>query len=460
MAPVSPSKLLGENRPQVTTNLPGERDEAVHYLRDLLRIDTTNPPGGELAACEYLAAVLATEGIGSQILQPEPGRGNLVARIVGDGRAGPLLLMSHLDVVPAEGENWKHPPFGAEVAEGYIYGRGALDTKQLVAMELMTMLLLRRHHVPLRRDVIFMANADEEAGGRMGAGWIVKEHPDLIRSDYAINEGGGFGSEVMGRRIYGIQTAEKGTARFRLRAHGRPGHGSMPHRDNAVLKLAAGLQKLGEASLPTHVVPTARLKIEGLAGVLNGKVGSSLRTLMESKNGTETLNRLPLDQSMRSMLYAMLHNTVTPTMLHAGTKINVIPSVAEASVDARLLPGQTKESFLRELQPFLDPGLEIEFLANPTPGIEFEPASPLFDAMRKVLVRHDPGAVVLPELNSGATDARHVTKLGTKVYGFCPMFDGDNELQRVHGHDERISIDNVGYGTRVLFEVVSEFARG
>jgi acetylornithine deacetylase/succinyl-diaminopimelate desuccinylase-like protein len=437
-----------------------ERDEAVRYLRDLLRINTANPPGNELPACEFLAGVLAAQGIESVILEPQPGRGNLVTRLRGDGRAAPLLLMAHVDVVPVEPENWHFPPFGAEISGGYLYGRGALDTKQLVAMELMVMLLLKRNQVPLARDVIFMASADEESGGRCGAGWMVKEHADLIRSEFAINEGGGFGSEILGKRIYSVQTAEKGTARFTLRARGRPGHGSMPHHDNAVLKLAAGLQRLGDAALPSHVVPTARLKIEGLAQILDGKVGSALRTLVDSRNGNESLNKLPLDEGMRTLLYAILHNTVTPTMLQAGTKINVIPSTAEAKVDARLLPGQTKETFLKELQAVLDRGLEIEFQDHVTPGIEFEPASPLYDTIKSVLRRHDPEATVLPDLNTGATDARHIHKLGAKVYGFCPMFDVDDEMQRVHGHDERISLDNVGFGTRVLYEVVSEFAHG
>jgi acetylornithine deacetylase/succinyl-diaminopimelate desuccinylase-like protein len=436
------------------------RDEAVGYLRDLLRFNTTNPPGNELPACGFLASVLSDEGIEHVILESQPGRGNIVARLKGDGRAGPLLLMAHLDVVPAEPDCWTRPPFSAQISNGYLYGRGALDTKQLVAMELMVMLLLKRNRVPLARDVIFMANADEEAGGRLGAGWMVKEHADLINAEYAINEGGGFGSEILGKRIYGVQTGEKGTARFTLRARGKPGHGSMPHRDNAILKLAAGLQRLGDAILPAHVVPTTRLKIEGLAQALDGQVGSSLRGLLYARDANGSLAKITMDDSMRSMLNAMLHNTVTPTMLTAGSKINVIPSTAEARIDARLLPGQTKETLLKELKSVLNHNLEIEFHEHSTTGIEFDPASPLFDTIKSVLRRHDPEAIVLPELNVGATDARHLHKLGTRVYGFCPMFGEDNEMQRVHGHDERVSVENIGFGTRVLFDVVCEFVHG
>jgi acetylornithine deacetylase/succinyl-diaminopimelate desuccinylase-like protein len=439
-------------------NWSAVREEAVAYLGDLLRINTVNPPGNEIHACNYLAQILAREGIESRVLESAPGRGNLVARLRGNGRAAPLLLMAHVDVVPVEPARWKHDPFGAEIRGGYIYGRGALDTKDLVAMELAVMLWLKRNQVPLARDVIFMANADEEAGGHLGAGWMVREHPDLIRAEYAINEGGGFGTTILGKRIYTVQTAEKGTARFTMRAFGRPGHASVPQRDSAVLKLARGLDKLGSASFPMHMTVTARNYIDGLANALGGHAGESLRGLLDGKNGPRVFENLPLEEGMRGTLYAMLHNTATPTKLNAGSKINVIPSVAEAQVDARLVPGQTAETFLQELRAVLGNEYEIEFHQPTTRGIEADPHSPLYDTIVRTLKRHDPTAVVLPDLVVGATDARHVTKLGTRVYGFCPTFDDASEMERVHGDDERISVANVGFGARVLYEVVSEFA--
>lgn len=436
------------------------RDESVGYLQDLLRLNTVNPPGNEIIACQYLAGVLAREGIPSQIFESAPTRANLVARLAGDGRAAPLLLMVHVDVVPVERERWKYDPFGGELSEGFVYGRGALDTKELAAMELTVLLWLKRNQVSLARDVIFMANADEEAGGRYGAQWMVEHHPDLIRAEYAINEGGGFGTSILGRRIYGIQTGEKGTARFTLRARGRPGHASVPQRENAVLKLARGLDLLGGASFPIHVTQTARNYIEGLGKAVGGSTGNALRGLVDGRNGARTLEQLPLDEGLRGMLYAMLHNTATPTKLSAGSKINVIPSVAEAQVDARLVPGQTPETFLRELRTVLDHEYEIEFHQPTMPGIEADPQSPLYDTIVRHLTRHDPEAIVLPDLVVGATDARHVSKLGTKVYGFCPMFGEASEMERVHGDDERVSVKNMGFGTRVLYEVVSEFAAG
>jgi acetylornithine deacetylase/succinyl-diaminopimelate desuccinylase-like protein len=368
--------------------------------------------------------------------------------------------MVHVDVVPVERDRWKFDPFGGEMANGFIYGRGALDTKQLAAMQLSVLLWLKRNNVPLARDVIFMANADEEAGGIFGAQWMVEHHPNLIRAEYAINEGGGFGTTILGKRIYGIQTGEKGTARFTLRARGKPGHASVPQTENAVLKLARGLDKLCSATFPMHVTETARNYVEGLAKALGGQAGTSLRAVLDQKHSRRALESVPLDEGMRGKLYAMLHNTATPTKLNAGSKINVIPSVAEAQVDARLVPGQTSDTFLRELRTALDSDYEIEFHQPVRTGIEADPRSPLFDTMIRSLRQHDPDAVVLPDLVVGATDARHVTKLGTKVYGFCPMFDDASEMERIHGDDERISIKNVGFGTRVLYEVVSEFASG
>jgi len=434
------------------------RDETTHILQDLIRIDTTNPPGNETRAMEFVAGVLKRDGIESQILESAPGRGNLVARLKGDGRAAPLLLMVHLDVVPAEPQYWTHPPFGGVIDDGYLYGRGTLDTKNLAALEIMVMLLLARDasRKSLARDVIFMANADEEAGGVYGAGWMVKNHPDLIRAEYAINEGGGSGMEILGKRFYTCQTGEKGTARFAMRARGRPGHGSMPHNDNAVVKLARALQKIGAAELPMHVVPTVKTFVESIGNALGKPYEAALRDVLDAKKSAATLANLPLDPGVRAMLYASLHNTVSPTILTAGSKINVIPSVAEAQCDARILPGQSAASLRGELDAILDSDVELEFFGD-NPGRESSSETPLFETMRRVIARHEPNATLLPYLVVGATDARHVSKLGTHVYGFAPMFAPMSEFAGVHGHNERISIENLEFGAHVLYEVVSEF---
>ena len=225
-------------------------EETITNLRGLLRLDTRNPPGNEIRAAEYLRALLEAEGISGEIVGPSSDRGTFIARLKGDGSEPPLLLMSHTDVVAVEPEKWTHDPFSGDVADGFIYGRGALDMKQMVTMEAMTMLLLKRSGVRLKRDVIFMAAADEEVGGNQGAGWVVANRPELIQAEYALNEGGGSGFEINGQRYYPVQTAEKGTVRFRIRTYGKPGHGSVPHYENPILELAAILDKI-HSSTPT-----------------------------------------------------------------------------------------------------------------------------------------------------------------------------------------------------------------
>ncbi len=435
-------------------------NEVVARLRDLLRLDTRNPPGNETRAAEYLRAVLEREGIECTVVGPEPDRGTLIARLRGDGSQPPLLLMSHTDVVAVEPEKWTHDPFSGDIADGFIYGRGALDMKNMVAMELMTMLLLKRSGLPLKRDVIFMAAADEEVGGSQGAGWVVRNHPELIRAEYALNEGGGWGMEINGRRYYTVETAEKGTARFILRTTGRPGHGSIPHGDNAVLKLAALLLRLQQTRLPVHFTTTIRAYLTAIAESQPPESAQRfLAVLANEANADEAIEQLPVEERFKDELRAQIRNTVTPTMLRASSQINVIPSVAEARLDGRILPGWTQEQFLTELHALFGEDAAIEFLEPGVP-VEADPASPLFDVIKDVLKQRDPEATVVPVLLTGGTDAKSVTKLGTKVYGFSPelYISGDDSASSVHGHDERVHVSSLQWGARVLYEVVVCFA--
>ncbi|GIV96961.1 MAG: peptidase M20 [Herpetosiphonaceae bacterium] len=451
--------MTSSSRDRTMIDWQAAGDEAVRYLRDLLRIDTRNPPGNEIRAAEYLRDLLQREGIACQIVGPSPERATLIARLKGSGRKPPLLLMSHTDVVAVEPDQWSHDPFGAELVDGFIYGRGALDMKHMVIMELMTMLLLKRSGVQLERDVIYMAAADEETGGQYGAGWVVEHHPELIQAEYAINEGGGAGSEINGRRYYTVQTAEKGTARFRLRTSGTPGHGSQPHSDNAILKLANLLSRLETQRTPVHYTTSLRAYIEGVASAQPPEVAQALRAVLaDESRADEAIDALPLNENFKKRLRAMVRNTVAPTMLRAGSQINVIPSEAEAFLDGRHLPGWTPEMFAEELRQIFGDDVEIEFL-NPSEPMEADPASPLFDIIKDVIRQHDPEATVIPTLLTGATDAKHIARLGTRVYGFAPgLYDGPGEWNRIHGHDERVSVRSVQWGTRVLYEVVARFA--
>lgn len=440
---------------------PAVGEETVARVRDLLRLDTRNPPGNEVRAAAYLRDLFAAEGIPGEIVGPSADRGTFIARLKGDGSAPPLLLMSHTDVVAVEPEKWTHDPFSGDIADGFLYGRGALDMKQMVGMEAMTMLLLKRSGVRLKRDVIYMAAADEECGGYAGAGWVVEHRPELIQAEYALNEGGGSGLEINGRRYYPVQTAEKGTVRFRVRTFGRPGHGSVPHDENAILKLAAILGKLTPELLPVHFTDTLRGYIEGIAATQPAEVAQALQAVLADETTADAaIDRLPIEATLKQRMHAMLRNTVTPTILTAGSQINVIPSEAEALVDGRHLPGWTPDMFLQELRAAIGNDAEIEFLDPSTP-LEADVQSPLFNTIKDVLKEHDADATAIPFLLTGGTDAKHVTQLGTKVYGFVPgLYAGASEGRRVHSHDERVNLHSLRWGVRVLYEVVERFAGG
>ena len=313
----------------------------------------------------------------------------------------------------------------------------------------------------LKRDVIYMAAADEECGGYAGAGWVVEHHPELIQAEYALNEGGGSGLEINGRRYYPVQTAEKGTVRFRVRTQGKPGHGSVPHPDNAILKLAAILAKFTPTLLPAHFTPTFREYIAGIAAAQPPEVARALDAVLTDEAGADAaIDRLPIEESLKQRMHAMIRNSLTPTILKAGSQINVIPSEAEASIDGRNLPGWTPEMVLEELRAAIGSEAEIEFL-EPSEPLEAELQSPLFSTIKEVLKEHDAEATAIPFLLTGGTDAKHVTRLGTRVYGFAPgLYAGAAEGRRVHSHDERVSVRSLQWGVRVLYEVVERFAGG
>jgi acetylornithine deacetylase/succinyl-diaminopimelate desuccinylase-like protein len=438
-------------------NWESVREQVTGLTQDLIRFDTTNPPGNETPCVEYLAAALKREGIEPVVLESAPGRGNVVARLKGDGALPPLLLMGHVDVVPAEANQWQRPPFSGDLVEGIVWGRGATDMKQMVAMELMVMLLLKRESLPLKRDVILMATADEETGGGMGAGWIAKHHPDLIRAEYALNEGGATCIELDGKSFFVCSTAEKGTARFTLRGRGRPGHASQPHKDNSILPLSKALVKLIETPLPLCVTKTARAHVEALARGVNHGLATTLLELLDPVTHTGAMAALPLAEPVKRRLSAALHNTATPTLLRAGAKINVIPAEAECEVDCRILPGTTLEELEQEVRAVVGSEVEIEF--GPVyPALESDPSSPLFEIISQVIAVRENGAMVVPGLITGGTDAKRVSGLGIKVYGFVPMrYEGPHMTGLAHSHDERVSVANLEFGARVLYDVVARF---
>ena len=438
------------------------KDEVTGYLQDLLRIDTTNPPGNETEAAGYIAGVLRREGFEPLITESARGRGNVATRLDTGGTEPPLLLLGHTDVVAAEPDKWTRDPFGGDLHDGCIWGRGALDMKNMVAVELMVMLLLKRQGTALRRPVMFAATADEEAGkGNHGPGWLLDNHPEQIEAPVVLTEAGGHDLRVGEQRYYTCCVGQKGICRLRATARGRPGHGSRPHDDNAIVKLCAALGRLEGGSLPLHPSRTLTAYIEGIAQCQPPELAGSLRAVLDPARSDGALASLPLADDFKAELRSLLRNTASATMLSAGSKINVIPSEASAAIDGRLAPGQTKESFLAELRRQIGEELEIE-VDQYSPPLEADAAGEFYGVIEEVMARHDPGVPVVPSLTTGGTDAKHICprRPGTQVYGFMPYRQqpGLEEMQLIHGHDERTTVENLLLATRVIYDIVVAYA--
>ncbi|MGZ3429156.1 MAG: M20/M25/M40 family metallo-hydrolase, partial [Polyangia bacterium] len=313
-------------------------DDAVKHLQALIRIDTTNPPGNETPAAEYMAELLSSAGLAPTVVGETPDRKNVIARYKGTGEKPPLLLAAHLDVVPAEPESWTHPPFGGEIHDGYLWGRGAIDMKHMAVMSALVVARLKREGVTPTRDIIFAGVADEEAGCDHGSRWLVDHHPELVRAEFALGEAGGFSVRLNGRVIYPIQVAEKGAVWMKLRATGRPGHGSMPRENNAIAKIGAAVAKLAETRLPQHRTAVVERYLRAVAKTQKFPTSALLQRMQNPAVASMLLQRAP-DKGVAAAMAAMLSNTAVPTVLRGGGKTNVIPGFAEAWVDGRSLPG-------------------------------------------------------------------------------------------------------------------------
>lgn len=422
-------------------------DEAVALLAELIAVDTSNPPGNEEGACALLGAVLRREGIPYELYETGPGRVSLVGRLQGDGSAGPVVLLNHTDVVPVERQYWTVEPFGGEVRDGYVWGRGALDMKGMGIMELMALLLLKRLRLPLRRDVVFFAVADEEAGSAHGIDWFAEHHPDLLKADICINEGAfGFaGYQGVERPFFGYSPAEKNPLWLLLRAEGLPGHGSLPHGDNALGRIARALDRIQNWQRARVILPEMRPFFDRLAG-------AGALPPVQTAADVE-----PLAAADR-MINALTQHTISLTSCHSGIKANVIPAVAEATIDCRLLPGQSTAGFTDQLRQVIDdervelrPIYESETPPSPLQG-------ELYGIVEQVVRGVDERAIVLPILSSWFTDSRAFRRAGTPAYGFIPALLTPADYATIHGHDERISVENVRLGCQVLFEVVRRLA--
>jgi acetylornithine deacetylase/succinyl-diaminopimelate desuccinylase-like protein len=436
----------------------GVRDEAVEILRSYIRINTTNPPGNEMEAARYLEGILRKEGVETTIYEPVPLRANLMAVITGKKKDRPLILLNHMDVVPAESDKWSLDPFGGIIQDGYIYGRGAIDMKAKGVAELMALLLLKRYQIPLKRDVIFLATADEEVGGRWGVKWMLEREPRLKEAACVLNEGGCILVREDGELDhYEIATAQKVVAQFIVKARGRTGHGSMPHQDSATVKLIRVLNRLTEWESPLEVIPLVKEYFANLTKVKGADNATEYRDIEKALRDPVFAKAFIANPQYN----AMVRNTLTPTILKAGQKINVIPSEAKAAFDCRILPGTSSKTFFARLREIIG---DNEIAIVPLPEFESNPLPPsatnneLYNAIERVAQRKDPGCIVTPFLITGATDSRFFREIGVPCYDFSPFRLRQEDLKLVHGHNERISIENLGFASEVIFEIVHEVA--
>ncbi|MFZ0161549.1 MAG: M20/M25/M40 family metallo-hydrolase [Kineosporiaceae bacterium] len=421
-------------------------DEVVDLCRELIRIDTSNygdnTGPGERKAAELVAERLAEVGLESTIIESAPGRANVVTRLEGADASRPaLLLHGHLDVVPAQAADWQVDPFSAELRDGCIWGRGAVDMKDMDAMILATVRGFARTGRKPPRDLVVAFPADEEAGGEYGAGYLVTHHRDLFEGvSEAVSEVGGFSIELAGRRAYLVQTAEKGIAWLRLVAHGRAGHGSQINDDNAVTRLAAAVARIGSHPWPIEVTPTVRAFLAGVEEITGTALPADDPDALVAVLGTTA-----------RWVGATLQSTANPTVLEAGYKQNVIPGTASALLDCRFLPGRRLEDLLATIRELAGAGVDVETVKDAI-SLEVPFEGPLVEAMTTALRDEDPGCAVLPYCLSGGTDNKSFAALGITGYGFAPLrLPADLDFSGMfHGVDERVPVDALRFGTRVL----------
>jgi acetylornithine deacetylase/succinyl-diaminopimelate desuccinylase-like protein len=439
--------------------------EITRFLSDLIRVNTTNPPGNETKAANFIAQYLEKEGFETEIIESAPGRGSLVTRLKGTGEKPNLLLLSHLDVVAANPAEWSVAPFEGIVKDGYVYGRGAYDMKGMTAVEVLSLLLLKRNKVPIKGDVILAATADEEKGGEEGAGYMLRNHREKVWCPYVLNEGGGLAVPQKKGNVYPVQTAEKGILWFKIKAKGTPGHGSTPNMaDNAIVRINKVITKLEEYQPETVYVPTLKRYLEEIAKINPDLEPYFSRLLSNPKQSEQILDELAkTDRALAEEIRPRTKTTIAPTIIHGGIKENIIPSECEATFDCRVLPGQSVDATLNLIKGLLsDVGMDkLSFeIIQIHDGNESTTQTPLYGAITDVLREFEPGCGVTPTLTTGGTDSRFFREMGSVCYGFHPMRpDEPNDLleKRMHGIDERITVENLVFGTSIFYETIKRF---
>jgi len=427
--------------------------EAVQRLQEYVRIQTVNPPGNETAGAEFFRKIFADESIPCQLFEPSPGRGSVLATLKGNGSPKPVLLLSHIDVVPAEKEHWEVDPFEGAVRSGYVYGRGTLDDKSMGIVELMALLILKREGVSLKRDILFFASADEETGGRWGVEWAIENIPALKEAEFALNEGGHVRLDDTGAaERYEVSSGQKLLFQLKLKAQGTSGHGSMPHADNPNLKLVRALDKITKWKTPFDILPMVKEYFRKMAPGQPSEERAFFEDIEKGLKDPSFSKRLT-----SSPLYnAMVRNTISLNVIHGGSKVNVIPSESIANLDCRLIPGSSKEDFLKEVKKRLGKEIDVEIISES----RSHPPSPfntdLYRAIEKFAADNDPGCPVVPLLLPGATDGRFLREQGIITYDFCPFRITERENMRIHGNNERIALENLQFGMRMMVAILKE----
>ena len=423
---------------------PAVQAEALEVLRAYLRIDTRNPPGNETPAARYLGGLMESAGIGTEYVEIVPGREALVARIPGDGSKRGLMLGNHTDVVPVEAEFWTKPPFEGVVEDGKIYGRGAVDMKGCAVMQLVTMLLVQREVIEggrrLKRDLVFCAVPDEENGSLLGMKWLCEHRPDLVDVEFALNEGAA-GRVMDGRPVFSVATNEKFASRLNLTAIGTPGHGSLVHDDNSMVRLARAIVRLDEWKRDLIATPDPMAYLGRLAavGLLPAVDEGGLPGFLETRRG----------------MMPLFMNTMNVTVVNAGVRANVLPAKSTAVLDCRLLPGQSPHAWKAAVEAIVGEfGVTVEFnqqaLENPPVAWNTE----LFHAIEASVHASIEDAVVTPTMTMGATDSRFLRARGVIAYGFIPALFSPEEARTFHGNDEFLTVDNLNLGCELMYDVV------
>jgi acetylornithine deacetylase/succinyl-diaminopimelate desuccinylase-like protein len=441
-------------------DLSSLESDAVNWLQGLIRINTSNPPGNEVAAAKYLAGILDHEGISSEIFESTPGRGFLVARLSANAVPDPsraLLLMGHLDVVGADKSKWTVDPFAGVIKDGYMYGRGAIDDKGMTIANVAVMIALKRSGARLNRDVILLAEGDEEDGGALGMKFAVDKHWDKIASGFALNEGGRVVLKDGKVQYMGVQASEKVAVNVDVIATGTSGHASIPRKDNAVTHLAAAVEKIGSFETPVQFNSVTRGYFSGIAPVEDEDTSKWMRALETSDRGDHAARWV---SDADPMWNAMLRDTISPTMLQAGIRQNVVPSEARAVLNIRLLPGNMVDSLLAKLKQLVnDP--QIRFEVEPNAG-QTAPSSSLtsdlYASIGRVAAKQFPGTPVVPFMSTGATDSIQLRLRTVQAYGLLPFPLAEEDFLRMHADDERIPIASFRKGIDFLYGVVSDFA--